>query len=208
MDPVRVVGVNFSNFVQSVLLALREKGAAYELVPPPSGLKEPAHMALHPWGRIPVVLLDSGPLYETLAILHWIDAALPGPALMPSAPLARARVEQWMSAILCYLDPHAIRQIGAPMLFASRRGESFEPPQAALDALEHDLTVFETALGHGPFLGGDTPNLADLMLAPIVNAVALMPQTRPMLYARPALTGFLAAVHARPSAEGILKKPV
>ncbi len=208
MDPIRIVGVNFSNFVQSVLLALREKGVPYELVPPPSGLKEPAHMALHPWGKIPVALLDSGPLYETAAILRWIDAALPGPALMPTDPLAAARVEQWMSAIVCYLDVHAIRQIGGPMFYATRRGESFEPPQAALEALDHDLTVFETALGLGPFLGGAAPNLADLLLAPIVNALALMPQTRMMLYARPALTGFLAAVHARPSTEGILKRPV
>ena len=206
MTPIRIVGVNFSNYVQSVLLALAEKGATYELVPPPSALKEPAHMALHPWGKIPVALLDSGPLYETTAILRWIDTSLPGPALMPADPLAAARVEQWMSAITSYLDVHAIRQIGSPMFFASRRGESFEPPAAAIEALEHDLTVFETALGHGPFLGGDTPNLADLLMAPIVNAVALMPQTRPMLYMRPALTGFLAAVHARPSAQGILKK--
>ena len=60
MSPIRIVGVAFSNYVQSVLLALREKGAAYELVPPPSALKEPAHLALHPWGKIPVALLDSG----------------------------------------------------------------------------------------------------------------------------------------------------
>ncbi len=207
MTPVRIVGVNFSNYVQSVLLALREKGAEYELVPPPSALKEPAHMALHPWGKIPVALTDSGPLYETTAILRWIDTALPGRALMPADPLAAARAEQWMSAITSYLDIHAIRQIGSPMFWAGRRGESFEPPAAALEALDHDLGIFETALGAGPFLGGDAPNLADCLLAPIVNAVALMPQTRPMLYMRPALTGFLAAVHARPSAEGILRKP-
>jgi glutathione S-transferase len=207
MDPIRVVGVNFSNFVQSALLALKEKGVAYELVPPPSALKEPAHLALHPWGKIPVLLLDGGPLYETTAILRWIDTALPGRALMPADPLAAARTEQWISAITSYLDIHAIRQIGSPMFFAARRGEAFEPPPAALEALDHDLNVFEAALGHGPFLGGDAPNLADLLLAPIVNAIALMPQTRPMLYTRPALTGFLAAVHARPSSEGVLKKP-
>lgn len=207
MAPVRIVGVAFSNFVQTVLLALAEKGVAYELVPPPSALKEPAHLALHPWGKIPVALLDSGPLYETSAILRWIDAALPGRALSPSEPLAAARMEQWISAITSYLDIHAIRQIGSPMFWASRRGEAFEPPQAALEALDHDLGVFETALGNGPFLGGDAPDLADLMLAPIVNAVALMRETRPMLYMRPALTGFLAAVHARPSTEGILRKP-
>jgi glutathione S-transferase len=207
MAPVRIVGVNFSNFVQSVLLALAEKGAPYELVPPPSALKEPAHMALHPWGKIPVALLDSGPLYETSAILRWIDATLPGRTLTPSDPLAAARMEQWISAITSYLDIHAIRQIGSPFFWASRRGEAFEPPAEALAALAHDLDVFETALGNGPFLGGDEPNLADCLLAPIVNAVALMPQTRPMLYMRPALTGFLAAVHARPSSEGILKKP-
>ena len=207
MAPVRIVGVAFSNYVQSVLLALAEKGAAYELVPPPSALKEPAHLALHPWGKIPVLFLDDGPLYETSAILRWIDASLPGRSLIPSEPLAAARMEQWISAITSYLDIHAIRQIGSPMFFASRRGETFEPPQAALEALDHDLTVFETALANGPFLGGDAPNLADLLLAPIVNAVASMRETRPMLYMRPALTGFLAAVHARPATEGILRKP-
>ena len=207
MDPIRIVGVNFSNFVQSVLLALKEKGVAHELVPPPSALKEPAHLALHPWGKIPVALLPSGPLYETTAILRWIDAALPGRVMTPSDPLAAARMDQWMSAIICYLDVHAIRQIGSPFFFATRRGEAFEPPAAAMEALALDLTVFEVALGNGPFLGGEAPNLADCLLAPIVNALALMPQTRPLLYLRPALTGFLAAVHARPATTGILRKP-
>lgn len=208
MEPVRIVGVNFSNYVQSVLLALREKGAPYDLVPPPSGLAEPAHRALHPWGRIPVLLLDSGPLFETTAILRWIDTALAGPALMPTDVLAAARAEQWISAINCYLDRHFIRDVAVPGLQAKRRGETFTPSAEALAAVEHDLDVFAAALGTGPFLGGASPILPDLLLAPIVNYVALGEATRPMLYMRPALTGFLAAVHARPSAEGILKKPV
>jgi glutathione S-transferase len=207
MTAIRIVGVDFSNYVQSVLLALREKGVAWELVRP-TPMKEPAHLALHPWGKVPVALLDDGPLYETSAILRWIDTTFPTPALMPVDPRAAARAEQWISAINSYVDRQIIRDIAVPGMRAKRAGGSFTPSAEALATVEHDLDVFEKALGTGPFLGGASPILPDLMLAPIVNYIALGEATRPMLYLRPALTGFLAAVHARPSAEGILKKPV
>jgi len=76
-----------SPFSRSVFLALEEKRAGYRLAPvAPGTMKAPEHLARHPFGRVPV--LDHGDLrlYETQAILRYIDRVLPDPALTPSDP--------------------------------------------------------------------------------------------------------------------------
>ena len=65
-----------SPFGRAVLATLEEKGASYRLAPvAPGTLKSEAHLALHPFGRIPVLDHDGFRLYETSAVdrLRWID---------------------------------------------------------------------------------------------------------------------------------------
>ncbi len=207
MTPVRIVGIAMSNYVQSILMVLREKGVPHELVKPEGGLTTPEHLALHPWGKVPVMQHEGFTLFETSAILRWIDTTFPTPALMPHEPDAAALAEQWISAINCWVDRHAMREIAVPSLLATRRGEAFEPPARSMSDLARDLAILEAALADRTFLGGDTPNLADFLLAPILNYVALMTGTRALLEDHRALWLFLEAIHARPSSEGVLRRP-
>ena len=53
------------------LVALEEKGAADRIAPVgPGTLRAPAHLALHPFGRVPVIEHGAFRLYETQAILR------------------------------------------------------------------------------------------------------------------------------------------
>ena len=90
-----VHGVPGSPYVRTVLLALEEKGAPWRLAGlAMGGNRAPGYRAIHPFAKIPA--LDHGDfhLYETDAILRYIDAAVPGPSLIPSDVRAGARMAQ------------------------------------------------------------------------------------------------------------------
>jgi glutathione S-transferase len=50
----------------------------------------------HPFGRVPVLEYDGFMLYETQAILRFLDRILPSPTLTPADPKAAARMDQAM----------------------------------------------------------------------------------------------------------------
>ena len=74
-----------SPFGRAVLAALHEKGVPcrFSMVTP-GALRAPEHLARHPFGRVPVLEHDGFMLYETQAILRYIDRVLPEPALTPA----------------------------------------------------------------------------------------------------------------------------
>src|SRR5438105_15080541 len=93
-----------SPFGRAVLAALVEKGAPYRLAPvAPDALKSPEHLARHPFGRVPVLEHDGFLLYETQAIMRYLDRVLPQPALTPSDPKRAARMDQVMNVNDWYL---------------------------------------------------------------------------------------------------------
>ena len=76
---VRLYGVSGSPNVPGAMLGLAEKGVEYELAPVmPSDFKKPEHLALNPFGRVPVLDHDGFVLYETQAILRYVDLSGPG----------------------------------------------------------------------------------------------------------------------------------
>src|ERR1700723_1009980 len=86
-----------SPFGRAVLATLEEKGAPYRLSPvAPGTFKSPEHMARHPFGRVPVLEHDGFRLYETQAILRYLDRVVPMPALTPADPKAAALMDQAM----------------------------------------------------------------------------------------------------------------
>ncbi len=207
MATVRIHGILMSNYVQSVMMVAREKGVEVELVKPEKALGDATFPALHPWGKVPVLTVGSFTLFETSAILRWLDARRAEPMLVPLGADQAASMEQWISAGNSYLDRHMMREIAVPTLKARRNSEPHVVSEAALAALAHDLDVFEGALVNGTHLCGASPTLADFLVAPIVNYVALMVETRSLLDKRTGLRRFLEAIHARPSSEGILRRP-
>src|SRR5438093_689803 len=102
-----------SPFARAVLATLEEKGAAYGIVPiAPGTTKQPEHLARHPFGRMPVLEHGDFRLYETQAILRYLDRILPEPALTPADPRAAARMDQLMSINDWYLFQGCLNVIG------------------------------------------------------------------------------------------------
>jgi glutathione S-transferase len=93
-----------SPYARAAMAALEEKGANWRLdALKPGTSRQAEHLTRHPFGRMPV--LDHGDfrLYETQAILRYLDRALPQPALTPTDPKAAARMDQVMNIVDWYL---------------------------------------------------------------------------------------------------------
>jgi len=98
-----------SPFGRAVLATLEEKGAPYRLSPvAPGTLRSPEHLARHPFGRIPVMEHDGFSLYESQAILRYLDRVLPDPALTPSDPQRVAHMDQVLKKALVIEDPDSL----------------------------------------------------------------------------------------------------
>jgi glutathione S-transferase len=81
-----------SPFGRAVLIALEEKDASYRLSPlSPGDHKREPYLSRHPFGRMPALEHDDFNLYETQAIVRYLDRILPEAPLTPADPRAAAR---------------------------------------------------------------------------------------------------------------------
>ena len=192
-----------SPFARAVLATLEEKGAASRVVPiAPGATKQPEHLARHPFGRMPV--LDHGDfrLYETQAILRYLDRVLPEPPLTPADPKDAARMDQAMGVNDWYLFPGCANVIVFHRVVGPRV-LGLTPDEAAVRAaMPNAATVFaELArlLGDRAYFAGNGVSLADLMLAPQLDMFAEAPEWAELTAPHPTLVAWLERMRARPS---------
>src|ERR1700751_34592 len=197
-----VHGVPGSPYVPAALLTLEEKGAAYELAAMKLGaLKQEPHLSRRPFGRIPAFEHDGWMLYETQAIMRYVDAVVPGPRLQPEEPRAAAR----MSQLIGIADWYLMRQVSVPIprnrVVAPRFNRPVDEDAIARAVPNARICIAEIARlldGH-PWMAGDALSLADLLLAPHLSMFAQAPEGAQILREHENLRRWLARVEARPS---------
>src|SRR5271165_1971078 len=95
--------------------ALEEAGLPYEVRPLSfQAMKEPAHLALHPFGQIPTYEAGDLALFETGSIVFHIAERHAG--LLPADARARARAISWMFAALNTVEPPILERETARLL--------------------------------------------------------------------------------------------
>lgn len=187
MKPV-LVGFTQSSYTITARAVASYKGVAIDFQPiAPGEHRQPAHLAQHPWGKVPVLHHEGSTLFETAAIAVYLDEAFDGPSLQPSTPLARARMWQWISATACYLYPHLVPGYILRYAFAGPDGPDRTAIEQGLPALERDVRVIAESLGRSTYLVDDTLTLADLFVAPLLMGIAQFPEGRDILERHPAL---------------------
>jgi len=202
MSEFIVHGIPGSPYVRSALLGLEEKGAAYRLAVLKLGEeKSPEHLARHPFGRMPV--LDHGDfrLYETQAILRYLDRILPQPPLVPGDARAAARMDQLAGITDWYLFRDATAEITFQRLVAPRYGLPVDEAKiaAAIPRAAISLAEVSRLLGRQRYMTGDRISIADLMLAPHLVLFAEVPEGRPMFARHPNLKEWTLRMNERPS---------
>lgn len=142
--------------------------------------RQPPFLALNPSGSTPVLILDSGEaLAETTAICEYLEELQPQPPLIGRTPQARARTRMWARRIdLGIVQPmtNGFRAAEGLPMFKDR---VHCLPQAADDlkaTAREGLAWLEAQLGERPFITGDAPTLADIVLYSFVEFGALVGQ--------------------------------
>ena len=199
MDPIILHGWPFSPHVRAIRIALAEKPAPYTLREvSPAALGTPEFRALNPFGQVPVLQQGALVLPESIAILHWVAAALPGPALLPADPAGRARAMAVMLQAAHHLYPTGVMRLFIAEAYVAANGGT--PDQTAVAAAaEATAPLLDRFPIAGPWVLGEAFTLADILLGAMLHPIRLTARGEAMVAARPALAAWAARVEARPS---------
>ena len=198
-----VYSIPGSPFGRAVLATLEEKGATYRLSPVmPGGFRAPEHLTRHPFGRVPVLDHDGFMLYETQAILRYLDRILPEPDFTPANPKLAGRMDQVMNVCDWYLFQGAaniicFQRLVGPRLLGLTADEA--AVTAALPKARAVLAELARLLGNQACFAGERLSLADLALAPHVDFLSLTPEWAELSAPYANLVAWLTRMNARPS---------
>lgn len=196
-------GYPYSVYVRIVRLVLAEKGLAYDRVDVnPFAADVPAgYLALHPFGRVPSLVHDDFALYETGAIIRYVDRAFPGPALQPADPKQLARMDQIIAVVDAYGYWPLVRQVFVHDVVRPHRGGASdrEELQKGLDDATRALDALETLAAPDAWLAGPGLSLADLHLGAMVAYFVQSARGADLLAARPRLSAWWQRFRERPS---------
>lgn len=127
-----------------------------------------ANRAINPQGLVPTLVVDGRPQVQSLAIIDWLDANFPDPPMVSKDPWVRQG--QLARALVVAADIHPIDNLRV----LKRLEAQFGADQTAKDDwyrhwVAEGLSALEALAADkpaGPFLGGETPDIADLCLVP------------------------------------------
>jgi glutathione S-transferase len=172
--------------------ALEEVGVPYEVrLVSFQAMKEPAHLALHPFGQIPTYQEGQLVLFESGAIVFHVAQRFAG--LLPDDADARARAITWMFAALSTVEPPILELVTAKLLEGDRPWRAERLPLVE-GRIRDRLDQLSTRLGDAEWLDGAF-SAGDLMM------VAVLLRLRPsgILDKHPALAAYVARAEARPA---------
>src|SRR6478736_4988989 len=132
--------------------ALEEVGQPYEVrLVSFRAMKEPAHLALHPFGQIPTFEENDLALFETGSIVFHIAERHAG--LLPDDPNARARAITWMFAAVNTVEPPILELVTAKILEGDKPWSKERLPLVA-DRIRNRLDQLSSRLGAAEWLDG------------------------------------------------------
>ena len=200
-----VYGTPLSTYVRTTRMALMEKGVDYDLVDVgvlDAECKGPEHCTRNPFGKVPAFEHDGFQMYETNAIVRYIDEVFDGPSLTPDAARARARMNQAMSIHDYNGYDSMVLDVVAYYFFADFVGGQDDARLAAgKERAALCLGEFERLMGDGPYIAGDEVSLADLYIAPSYFYVTMTPAADELLDPRSGLAAWWQRMTARDSTQ-------
>ncbi len=162
-----------SPYVWRVLLALEVKEVPYtsrRIQFAKDEHKTPEFLAMNPRGKIPVVRFADFILYESTAILAWLDRKWPERPIFGHDSSEHGQIWRAVSEIEAYLQPEAVRmarlRMARTIYFDS---VELEAVKSAAEATHTELGRIEGALGK--MMVGDQVSAADIVLLPAVQLI-------------------------------------
>lgn len=172
--------------------ALEEVGQPYEVrLVSFRAMKEPAHLALHPFGQIPTYEEGDLALFETGAIIFHIAERHAG--LLPGDANARARAIMWMFAAVNTVEPPIIELSNAKILESDKPWNKERLP-ILQDRVRERLKQLSAYLGDAEWLDGGF-SAGDLMMVHVLDRL----KASGLLDEYPNLAAYVARGEARPA---------
>jgi glutathione S-transferase len=170
--------------------ALEEVGQRYDVrLLSFAEMKEPAHLALHPFGQIPTYEEGDLALFETGSIiLHIADHHV---GLLPDDANARARAITWMFAAVNTVEPPILELVTAKLLEGDKPWSKDRLPLVE-DRIRHRLNQLSARLGDAEWLDGAF-SAGDLMMVHVLQRL----KPSGLLAGYPNLAAYVARAEAR-----------
>ncbi|MBW4470213.1 MAG: glutathione S-transferase family protein [Stenomitos rutilans HA7619-LM2] len=201
MSELILHGFPVSPYVRSARIALFEKGVAYHFNEIGFDyLTTDAYTKLNPFRKMPVLQQEQFVLYETPAILSYIDEAFDGASLQPAHPKARAHMHKWFGIAAHYLYPVGVMQLFLQRVMSPILGNQPDEAvvEAAVAAIALPLDVLERELVD-TFLVGDRLSLADILTGAMVYYVNMTQEGATLIRSRPKTATWLSQLSQRES---------
>jgi glutathione S-transferase len=154
--PLKLISHKLCPYVQRAVIALTEKGVAFERIDIDLAHKPEWFLAISPLGKTPVLLVGEVPIFESAVILEYLEETQPKP-LHPADPLARAEHRGWIefgSAVLSDIAG-----------FYAAKDEATLKAKSA--QLEQKLARLEARIKAAPWFDGKNFSLVDAVFGPV-----------------------------------------
>jgi len=199
MPKPEIIGSVRSTYTRVVCMVCEEKGIEYVLTERP--LRAPEILAIHPFGKMPVLRHGDVELFESKAIATYLDRSFPGPHVFPSDPCLAALTEQWVSLVNTLIDRTLIRTYLYAYIAprAADVGPDREAIEAVMPAVREQIGVLDKAVAGTGYLVGDEFTFADINLLPILYRVRQAPEGAEALAAATHLARYYDRHATRPS---------
>jgi glutathione S-transferase len=196
-----IIGSIRSTYTRTACMVCEEKGKGIEYVLTERPLHAPEILAIHPFGKMPVLRHGDVELFESKAIATYLDRSFPAPFVFPSDPHLVALTEQWVSLVNTVMDRTLIRTY----LFAYIAPKTADgvPDREVIDAVmpavREQIAVLDKAVARTGYLVGEQFTFADINLLPILYRVRQVPEGAEALAATTHLARYYDRHAARPS---------
>ncbi|MEM9177452.1 MAG: glutathione S-transferase family protein [Myxococcota bacterium] len=197
---LKVIGAGLSPWVRRVLVVLDEKGIEYAHENFfPTGEIPAEFKQKSPLGRIPVLDTEEGPIPDSSAICHYLEARFPETSLLPEDPFERGRsfwFGEFAAEIFRYEGTLFFQQaLRGHMMKQTPDEEAVEAARAAIPPL---FDYLEGELEGATYVVGERFTLGDVTLASVLlNYLHAGERIDATTY--PALRSYLDRVFERPS---------
>jgi maleylacetoacetate isomerase len=159
-----------SSAAYRVRIALNLKGVPYESLPInllKGEQREEGYKQVNPHGRVPCLDTGHGTIFQSPAILEYLDEVHPEPPLLPMGALNRAKVRAVAAIIAC--DIHPLNNSGTLGYLKNRLGhDQAEADEWYAHWVRDGFDAIERMIEPGPYAFGSRLTLADLYLVPQV----------------------------------------
>jgi glutathione S-transferase len=133
--------------------------------------KKPEFVALNPRHVVPTIVDDGYSLWESTAILEYLDERFTaGAKLYPGDAKSRARIRRLIREMEEYLGGEGIDPITSELFFGGDAKPDMDKVAKGRERLKEELEYFAKEL-RGKFVAGDTPSAADFVLYPYIGYV-------------------------------------